>query len=165
MIRLGKHHPDFAALQFVSLAVAKDKTHEALMCVNIRDGLAEATDGHRAHQAKLKLEYTAGLYDVIKKTKAEIWLAPSTCDQMFPDVSRVLPVNPQLQELHRSDKHPASTFAQIVRAMSTGTLDYSYLLDVLTSDVTDVAPDDGAGTPIYFEGPTCKAVLMPIKTK
>jgi hypothetical protein len=164
MIRLGKHHPDFAALQFVSLAVAKDKTREALMCVNIRDGLAEATDGHRAHQAKLKLEYTAGLYDVSKKTKAEIWLAPSACDQMFPDVSRVLPVNPQLQKLQHNNKYPSITFAQIVRAMSTGTLDYSYLLDVLTSDVAEVAPGDGV-LPIYFEGPTCKAVLMPIKTK
>jgi hypothetical protein len=164
MIRLGKHHPDFAALQFVALAVAKDKTREALMCVNIRDGLAEATDGHRAHQAKLKLEYTAGLYDVSKKTKSEIWLAPSACDQMFPDVSRGLPVNPQLQELHRSDKYPSITFAQIIRAKPTGTLDYSYLLDVLTGDVTEVAPGDGV-LPIYFEGPTCKAVLMPIKTK
>jgi hypothetical protein len=83
---------------------------------------------------------------------------------MFPDVSRVLPVNPQLQELRRSDKHPASTFAQIIRAKPTGTLDYSCLLDVLTSDVTEFAPSDGV-LPIYFEGPTCKAVLMPIKTK
>jgi hypothetical protein len=48
--------------------------------------------------------------------------------------------------------------------MSTGTLDYSYLLDVLTSDVAEVAPGDGV-LPIYFEGPTCKAVLMPINTK
>jgi hypothetical protein len=165
MIRLDKHHPDFAVLQFVALAVSKDKTREALMCVNIRDGLAEATDGTRAHRAKLKLEYTAGLYDVVKKTKAGLWLAPSDCDLLFPDVSHVLPVNPQLQELQRSDKYPSITFAQIIRAMATGTLDYSCLMDVLTSDVTDVAPDDGAGTPIYFEGPTCKAVLMPIKTK
>jgi hypothetical protein len=164
MIRLGKHHPDFAVLQFVALAVSKDKTREALTCINIRDELAEATDGHRAHQAKLKLDYTAGLYNVVKKTKAEIWLAPSTCEMQFPDVSRVLPVNPQLQELHRSDKHPSSTFAQIIRAMLIGTLDYSYLLDVLTSDVIDVAPGDGV-LPIYFEGPMCKAVLMPIKTK
>jgi hypothetical protein len=164
MIRLDKHHPDFAVLQFVALAVSKDKTREALMCINIRDGLAEATDGHRAHQAKLKLEYTAGLYDVVKKTKAEIWLAPSACDLLFPDVSRVLPVNPQLQELHRSDKYPSITFAQIIRTLSTGTLDYSYLLDVLTSDVTEFAPSDGV-LPIYFEGPTCKAVLMPSKTK
>jgi hypothetical protein len=165
MIRLAKHHPDFAALQFVSLAVSKDKTREVCMCINIRDGLAEATDGTRAHRAKLKLEYTAGLYDVVKKTKAELWLAPSACDQMFPDVSRVLPVNPQLQELQRSDKYPSITFAQIIRAKPTGTLDYSCLMDVLTSDVTEFAPGDGAGTPIYFEGPTCKAVLMPIKTK
>jgi hypothetical protein len=164
MLRLDKHHPDFAALQFVSLAVSKDKTREALMCINIRDGLAEATDGHRAHRAKLRLDYTAGLYDVAKKTKTELWLAPSACEMQFPDVSRVLPVNPQLQELHRSDKYPSSTFAQIIRAMSTGTLDYSYLMDVLTSDVTEFAPGDGV-LPIYFEGPTCKAVLMPIKTK
>jgi hypothetical protein len=164
MIRLDKHHPDFAVLQFVALAVSKDKTREALMCINIRDGLAEATDGTRAHRAKLILEYTAGLYDVVKKTKAELWLAPSACDLLFPDVSRVLPVNPQLQELHRSDKYPSITFAQIVRAMSTGTLDHSYLMDVLTSDAIDVAPGDGV-LPIYFEGPTCKAVLMPIKTK
>jgi hypothetical protein len=164
MLRLGKHHPDFAVLQFVALAVSKDKTREALMRINIRDGLAEATDGTRAHRAKLKLEYAAGLYDVVKKTKAEIWLAPSACDLLFPDVSRVLPVNPQLQELHRSDKYPSITFAQIIRAKPTGTLDYIYLLDVLTSDVTEFAP--GAGVlPIYFEGPTCKAVLMPIKTK
>lgn len=159
MIRIHKTHCDFYGFLFVAAAVAKNHTTPALNLIHSTGQMIEATDGHRAHRFNLSEEIPAGLYGVVSKSKKEIVLVEDKDNHQYPDINRVIPLNPELSTLPVS-KCFERIYCEVIRALPSGyAVQIDFFKDALSGNPTEFSAGGGKG-PIYLKGEKSLAIIM-----
>lgn len=149
------------------LAAAADPKHwgnKTMQYIAIQDnGMMQATDGHRMHQAQT--EYSAGIYEILKKTRSEVILAPCADKKLsdYPEVSRVIPSTDGIDPIEKSHASVWQEYTRTVRAMQDDmTLDYDYFAEALSA--TDEIYITGSKfAPAVFTGCGTLAAVMPCR--
>lgn len=161
MIRIHKTHCDFYGVLFVAAALSKDPNKPNLGLINSTGRMIEATDGHRAHRFNLSEEIPAGLYEVVSKSKKEIVLVENKEGLQFPDINRVIPLNPELSTLPVS-KYFERIYCEVIRALPSGyAIQIDFFKDALSGNPTEFSAGGGKG-PVYFKGENSVAIIMPM---
>jgi hypothetical protein len=163
MIKITTKH-EIAQALFVLAAAASPKHlgNKILQYIAVQDnGMMQATDGHRMHQAQT--EYSAGIYEIAKKTRSEVILVPQADKKLsdYPETSRVVPSIDGIDPIEKSHASVWQEYTRTVRAMQDDmTLNYDYFAEALSATDNIYIPDSKLA-PVVFAGVGTLAVVMP----
>lgn len=168
-IIIGKHDPRLEPLLWVARAVDLKHANPGLQCLYADGENLVGTDGKRLHLYK-KNPLPDGLYQIVKRTKTELRLEKCTFDMTFPDYKKIIPENgPDTVSVDvngNTDGVYYAAYATIIRKLDVDdTLNYDYLADVLTCDLTFTVNINGKMRALYFTGSDRAALVMPMNMK
>ena len=164
-IQTGKHDPITKDLYWLTGCMKKNAIRNHLRHVYVSDNTITATDGSRLHHIKLNGEgYSDGFYQVAKRTKADMILAYSGNDYVYPDCKQLLE-KPEGTELvcEKVANTSSKAFANIIRNMEANAIDYNLLNDVLSDGDAWNVTIQTHEHPIFFENGNKVAIVMPIR--
>ena len=170
IIEFEKEDPATPDIYWVSAALTKEKQDRRphVKFVFVRDGVFTASDGLRLHVYHSVLNCKDGFYSVIKRIKTNVILKFEGNEDIgkYPEYESRLISTEGYNEpfLALAETGNCSVpYAQIVRAMKSGTLNYIFLADLfVTGDHFDIFIKD-AESPIIFKHGSKTAVIMPMR--
>ena len=163
LINLAHKDPDFYGFKWVLKAITREMSSFKLDVLKIEEDLIVATDGHRLHIYRTQGLFSAGIYQVLIKTRTKIILE-KVFDVNYPEWHQVLIPKGTIEEM-TIGSIDSPGYTEIVRAMNKeSTLRFDYFSD-LASEMTKVfipaAPKEGI-TFENFDG-SMKALIMPMR--
>lgn len=166
MIKLGSRDLDMAGISWVASCIDAHHKDIARHYLLFTGRHFIATDGARLHFYRPDLNFEAGLYEVVKRTKASLVLFKSEDPALvFPEWKRCFPKSkPTTKFTIWGDtvNHNAAALAEVIRALpETVCINPKYLADVLGARTFKVSIYDERKL-ILFSAKRYTALLMAI---
>jgi len=178
MIKLTKKQDAniFSEVYWVLLARSKDTgSRPALTMLHAEasglDIRITCTDGYRLHRAEdMGDMFEPGLYEVVKFTKSEIFLARHEGGAVYPDINPMIPdperynFNLNLQ-VHTISTAQSIAYSRLIRELPDDrTIDFSYFKDTMSRPLSypEVAPVNSYST-VVLRDKNLYALIMYVR--